>query len=232
MAHIHSPRIVTDGLVLALDAGNTKSYPGSGTTWSDLSGNGNSGTLTNGPTFNSDNGGSIVFDGSNDYVNCGQGLVQAGSWTISAVCRFTVSNRLQAIFCRTGAAPSYPQNYVLAVLSNNKFVVGSSADSYAGVQSTTSISLNTWYYATGTYNSNTKKYSMYVNDNLEGVSPTALVGSPSTAGTQYVTIGAGDGLSAANPMGGRVAIVQLYNRELSTQEIQQNFIANRKRFGL
>jgi hypothetical protein len=60
--------IVTNGLVLALDAAKKDSYPGSGTLWRDISGNGNNGTLTNGPTFNSGNGGSIVFDGVNDYV--------------------------------------------------------------------------------------------------------------------------------------------------------------------
>ena len=54
MALAHSPRIITDGLVLCLDAGNTKSYPGSGTAWSDLSGQGNNGTLTNGPTYSSE----------------------------------------------------------------------------------------------------------------------------------------------------------------------------------
>ena len=68
MAISYNPRIVTDGLVLALDAGNPKSYPGSGTTWTDLSGNGNNGTLTNGPTYSSANGGSIVFDGVDDYA--------------------------------------------------------------------------------------------------------------------------------------------------------------------
>ena len=67
MALAHSPRIVTDGLVFALDAGNTKSYPGSGTVWTDLSRNGNNATLINGPTYSSADGGSIVFDGSNDY---------------------------------------------------------------------------------------------------------------------------------------------------------------------
>ncbi len=71
MAHFHSPRIITDGLVLALDAANQKSYPGSGTTWSDLSGNGNNGTLTNGPTFDSGNNGSIIFDGVDDYITTG-----------------------------------------------------------------------------------------------------------------------------------------------------------------
>ena len=68
MALAHSPRIVTDGLVLALDAGNAKSYPGSGTAWTDLSGNSNNGTLTNGSTYSSVDGGAIVFDGSDDYV--------------------------------------------------------------------------------------------------------------------------------------------------------------------
>ena len=65
----HSPRIVTDGLVFCVDAGDKMSYPGAGTTWTDLSKNRNNGTLTNGPTFNSANGGSIVFDGTNDYAN-------------------------------------------------------------------------------------------------------------------------------------------------------------------
>jgi hypothetical protein len=68
MAFNYSPKIVTDGLVLCLDAANNRSYPGSGTAWTDLSRGGNNGALTNGPTFNSANGGSIVFDGTNDYV--------------------------------------------------------------------------------------------------------------------------------------------------------------------
>ena len=64
-----APSIVTDGLSLYLDAANTRSYPGSGTAWYDLSGNVNHGTLVNGPTFDSGNAGSIVFDGTNKYVN-------------------------------------------------------------------------------------------------------------------------------------------------------------------
>ena len=80
MGLAHSPRIVTDGLVLALDAGNTKSYPGSGTTWTDLSGNSNTGTLTSmdGNNYNSANGGYLDFDGTDDYVDV------SGSITVSA----------------------------------------------------------------------------------------------------------------------------------------------------
>ena len=70
----HSPRIVTDGLVFCVDAANKRSYPGVGTTWTDLTANKNNGTLTNGPTFDSANGGSIVFDGTNDYVDLGSSL--------------------------------------------------------------------------------------------------------------------------------------------------------------
>ena len=63
-----APKISTNGLILYLDAGNTKSYPGTGTTWVDISQSGNNGTLINSPTFNSSNGGGIVFDGVDDYV--------------------------------------------------------------------------------------------------------------------------------------------------------------------
>ena len=69
MSTRYNPSIVRDGLALYLDAANTKSYPGSGTTWTDISGKANTGTLTNGPTFSSDNLGNIAFDGSNDYVS-------------------------------------------------------------------------------------------------------------------------------------------------------------------
>ena len=68
MAFRYSPKIVTDGLVLALDAANHKSYPGSGTAINDLTANNTNGTLTNGPTFNSGNAGSIEFDATNDFI--------------------------------------------------------------------------------------------------------------------------------------------------------------------
>jgi len=74
MAVGYNPRIVTDGLVLCLDAGNTKSYPGSGTTWNDLSGQGNNGTLTNMDGSNYSDG-ALSFDGSNEYVNLTESLI-------------------------------------------------------------------------------------------------------------------------------------------------------------
>ena len=70
MAFFHSPNIVTEGLVFCYDAGDQISYPGTGTTWTDIVGSSN-GTLTNGPTFDTGNGGSLKFDGANDYVDTG-----------------------------------------------------------------------------------------------------------------------------------------------------------------
>ena len=73
MATNGGPNIIEDGLVFAVDATNKKSYPGSGTTWTDLAGN-NIGTLTNSPTFDSGNGGNLVFDGTDDYTQFNQSI--------------------------------------------------------------------------------------------------------------------------------------------------------------
>ena len=83
MAGFAGPNIVTDKLILHLDAANTQSYSGSGTTWTDISSKDNDGTLTNGPTFNSGNMGSIVLDGTNDTVEFSPTVVLSGSYTSS-----------------------------------------------------------------------------------------------------------------------------------------------------
>ena len=91
MAFNYSPKTVTDGLVLYMDAANSKSYVSGSTTWNDISRSGNNGTLINGPTFNSSNGGSIVFDGTNDTTNLGNILnIGLNSWTIS--CWFKINS--------------------------------------------------------------------------------------------------------------------------------------------
>ena len=103
-AYLQSLGIVTDGMVLNLDAGTPLSYPGSGTTWTDLSGNGRNGTLTNGPTYNSANGGSIVFDGSNDYISFNNvttsslGLTSSSGATLSCWLKITLKNVWTGVF--------------------------------------------------------------------------------------------------------------------------------------
>jgi hypothetical protein len=100
MALSHSPRIVTDGLVLCLDAANKRSYPGAGTTWIDLTANKNNGTLVNGPTFDSANGGSIVFDGTNDRVDCGatNAIIGNNPAAVSLITWFKTDNNTQSFY--------------------------------------------------------------------------------------------------------------------------------------
>ena len=76
MSLAHSPRIITDGLVLCLDAGNTKSYPGSGTTWTDLSGQGNNGTLVNGVGYNGSNGGVYLESTGKEHDSEHRGITE------------------------------------------------------------------------------------------------------------------------------------------------------------
>ena len=83
MSYNQQPRIITEGLALCLDAADPKSYPKSGTTWTDRSGQGNNGTLTNGPTFSHDKGGCIEFDGDDDYVAISTYTFGNGDWTVN-----------------------------------------------------------------------------------------------------------------------------------------------------
>ena len=119
----HSPRIVTDGLVMCLDAGNSRSYPGTGTVWTDLAGN--IGTLTNGPTFNSENGGSVVFDGTNDGVDVSGTESFNGplgvSYTLSAWFYPTRTGAWQGVVCKNRSTNTYT---ALFLSDDNKFALG------------------------------------------------------------------------------------------------------------
>ena len=108
------PSMVTNGLVLNLDAGNTSSYIGSGTTWTDLTNSGNNGTLTNGPLFNSGNGGNIVFDGIDDVVGFGNILnMGLNSWTMSCWVKFDGSTGILGIMGKTSYRSNYGRYYFI-----------------------------------------------------------------------------------------------------------------------
>jgi hypothetical protein len=203
MAFANGPKIVTDGLILALDAADRTSYPGSGTTWSDLVGN-NYGTLTNGPTFNSANCGTIVFDGTNDYV------------FINSVTNYK-SICFWVYWDDTG--PLAPWRYLLDSrpgMNQGWFVPSSSSQGsdwkstfyVNGLQVTgcneTNVPKNRWnhVYLEGTNTSYTSTFnfmSRYSNDEQAG---------------------------------GKMGGVCIYNRVLSTEEVLQNYNATKKRFGL
>jgi len=226
-----NPQIVTDGLVLCLDAGNSLSYPGSGTAWSDLSGNGNSGTLINGPTFNSANAGSIVFDGVDDYVSVPKqtAFVNASQFTLmSWMKRRTSSSK---IICYQGADAGDDVSFELWNDGAAYFEVGNASNSYATIGNT-SID---WQYLTmvfdGTQTGNSNRLKCYINGNLLGVAYNGTIPSTSGPSNSVFSIGNSQGIGG-NFSDGNIAQVSIYNRALSASEVLQNYNATKGRFGL
>jgi hypothetical protein len=224
------PEIITSGLILHLDAANNKSYSGSGNIWFDLSGNNNNGTLTNGPIFNSSNGGNIVFDGTNDEINCGNQSTNPNN-LISVTCftKSSIISNYQPLVARVASDYTYINGFELTI-SNSKvraILRGPSGGSALSLLGNTNLLSNIWYMLSFTWNNNTCR--VYVNDKQDnfqtpGVAPTLQLDSVSN-----LLIGkraTGDTLS------GNIAQVCLYNRELSANEIRQNYNALKGRFNL
>lgn len=222
MALAHSPQVVTNGLVLALDAGNLKSYPGSGTIWSNLVGT-NNGTLTNGPTFSTTNGGSIVFDGTNDIVTTT--LTSGTSFTWSVWFRTNViSNGFRNIISiRTNS-------YMLMLLDTSTSNMGFwASDTMTNGRSLNMgpISTNIWYHATFLRegNSITNGYKAYLNGSFRGSANTGTWSS-----SDPIILGGRTDFSQF--LNGNISNVQIYNRALSATEVAQNFNALRGRYGI
>lgn len=219
--------IITNGIILFLDANNTNSYPGSGTAWYDLSGYGNTGTLTNGPTFSSANGGSIVFDGSDDYVNIANASNLNGtSQTVNIWFLYTsIPGNGVSVMGKHDSLGSYSgyNMYLYAGSVGCQFKNGSGAD--VGSLGTV-MSANTWTLITMKF---TIGGTMTIYKNGSKISTTSL-GSLSIV-SQPLRIGRSvDTYWSALP--GRVASVQIYSRELSDDEVLQNFNVTRTRFGI
>jgi hypothetical protein len=214
----HSPSIVINGLVLALDAANPKSYPGSGTNWSDLIGSGNNGTLTNGSYYRSTSGGSIVFDGSDDNVSIGTNGFSFGSspGTLSAWAATRDRTSTRTIVSYGSSVTN--QARFLGVGASNFYFSG-----YGSSISASGISTDTWFNMVGVYDGTNA--SMYVNG--------ALVAGPtdrSSWNTIASNAGIGKNVSNTEYWQGDVAQVSVYNRALSAAEIQQNYNALKGRY--
>ena len=237
------PDLIQDGLALALDAGNRKSYPGSGTVWNDLSGNGNTGTLTNGPTFNSNNGGSIVFDGSNDVVTLGKSLNVGNNFTVGVWAYPTLLGTTRRNLVLNGndygVGGVHRNGWILNTSgagTNNTFFLSIGNDTAYRVAGANTLNINEWTYLVGVVTNGGESITLYKNGR-EVPSYAATVTSPGTISYTFQEFNMGyrqiTGTGpVADPFTGNIAVTQLYNRALSAQEILQNFIATRKRFGL
>ena len=242
MSFHYSPKIITEGLVLYLDAANTHSYPGVGTTWSDLSRSENTGTLINGPTFNSANGGSIVFDGTNDLVEI-TGIENITSFSISVWFKMTgpgntggftntyynslfginsVTNpTTRRILVSTSTNPSIAEGRILVQMGGSNYF---SDNTSIGITTT-----NAWNNVVYTFAANTAR--LYINGIVQTSQSNSGVTFPFVSDSKLY-VGAYSNPIVAYAMLGNIAQTQIYNRALSASEVLQNFNATKTRFGL
>jgi hypothetical protein len=239
MSFNNGPTIVTNGLVLALDAGDRNSYVSGSNTWFDLTG-ANNGTLTNGPTFNSGSGGSIVFDGTNDYVEIPgtqfRNLLSTDC-TISLFLGFENKSGLTfptIIGSMTFDNPWRGWRIVADNVSNILFfsnasgVNGNSQDSLE-FNYTLPNNINTLTHLTATWVASTREKKTYVNGVLtnSGISTRAFSANSTNMQIGRTSEGFGD-----NYLRGKIPSIQIYNRALSADEVLQNYNATKGRFGL
>jgi hypothetical protein len=218
--------MITNGLAYCLDAANVRSYPGSGTTWTDLSGNGRTGTLTNGPSYNSSNGGSIVFDGVNDYVSIGSSTYTLNAGVSMEMWVYlTARDRNQGFMSlNSGGAGPYINFWMPSGNTMRWEVIGTTASGYSTINSTTTFAINTWYHVVGTANL-TNTY-IYVNGALETSQ------SMSNQPTSITATGYIGNYETSYPSASRIAMAKVYTRPLSADEVTQNFNSLRTRFGI
>ena len=226
MGFFRGPKIVTDGLVLHLDAANTKSYPGSGTTWFDKSGNRNNGTLTNGPTFSSTNGGSIVFDESNDYASL-PNLSLNYPFNISFWAK-EVTGNTSGPHITFSDPTQVGKSIFIGLIVNGAGTMRMAYYDGSFSSTTTPASLNTIYHISGNFTST--GFDLYAN----GVFKSTLAGAKNKVWTDTSTsynvcllnrVGIGY-------YGGSVYQVTMHNRALSATEILQNYNATKSRYNL
>lgn len=237
MAFYRGPNVVTNGLVLCLDAANTLSYPGSGTTWSDLSGNNNTGSLINGPTFNSANGGSIVFDGTDDYVNLGlipqlngvQVNLTIDLWVMtSQIKTYSIIYSVYSNF----SSPGLLNSMVRFDNNNITYYMSSNTANFQTITYLLNPIINNWYNIVVTVGGTTSApvATIYVNgtsvksQNMAAVYPNINTTIDFRLGSSVFT--------SAEVLNGRIATTKCYTRALSAAEVQQNYEATKTRFGL
>jgi len=219
----NSGSVVTTGLELYLDAGNASSYPGSGTTWTDLTVNGRNGTLIGGPTYSATNGGSIVFDGSNDLVQC------TGSLTVTAATFVTWIRR-------NGNQGQYDG----ILFSRGTNVTGMSFQVSNQIGYTWNDAFNTYNWQSGLVVPDLTWCMVAVS--VTSTAATAYLCQTSGITTSTNTVSHTSSLIndikiaqdefSTRYFTGNIAIAQLYNIALSADQIAQNFAADRARFGV
>ena len=234
------PEVVTNGLVLCLDAANPKSYSGTGTSWFDVSSEQNHGTLVNSPVYSTDNSGRFNFTASSDQYATVQHTSKLSDEIFSQTLFSTLESwvnvsTFQNWTCMINQAfgASYSNTTGPGLWSNStgyQFVVAAGVNSNpTGGSRTLSYTANTnqWYHIAGTIQGTDMR--MYVNGVLHQSTTTSIL--PVTSNTSTITIGK-RATTASPSIAGSLSQIRIYNRPLLATEILQNFNATRGRFGI
>ena len=229
MSTHYNPLIVRDGLIVNVDAANKLSYPGTGNTWFDLSKNGKNGSMTGGASFSSDFGGVIDFDGINDYVNFGIGN------TFLPMAAFAVDIWFRCFGLVSPSTSSGLFGFTYAV----RLVLDESSMSFRCHDGTNTTSVSSsgstnfrdgsWYNVVAYHTGSVQ--GIYVNSKFRGSINASWPGT-SNWPTNGWGLGADQNNVSATRFYGQMATYKMYNRALTPQEMQQNFNAARRRFGV
>jgi hypothetical protein len=231
--------LITNGLFVNLDASNAASYPGTGITVTDLTGNGNTGTLTNGPTYSSSAGGCFVLDGTNDFIN----LVSNASLCAKTSAPITMSMWIYMSSLKDcGFFGKLTNNFGFDgyIAGTTATGIPNSTTNGTGVDrrlsgASSAFSINTWYFVTfiTQITSTASSTKFYVNTTL---SYSGAHGSDSYNESNALRLGMGyyevSPATYGTNMNGRIGAFYFYTRELSLSEITQNFNATRTRYGV
>jgi hypothetical protein len=232
---VETPTLIIQGLVFQADAGNLASYAGSGTIWNDLSGS-NQGTLTNGPSYTTGNGGSVVFDGIDDVISFGNILnMGLASWTISCWVKFDGGSGLMGIIGKTSYR-SYEGRYSIYIDNNNLVAFFQPGPSSMIISTPLTPYLdNKFHQLTLSINRSSMMY-FYVDGISVGtpldVSSTSAM-NPNSSDKFYIgSYASNDGQNPLYFFKGNMGQALIYNRALSAQEVTTNFNVHKSRFGL
>jgi len=230
MTQSHSPETVTDGLVSYWDAGNIKSYPKTGSTWTDLKPTTNI-TLSGSPTFSSNNKGYLSFASASSQYGTATSSGDLATWTVECFVRFTASysSKVSTIICGqfngsnkfnfSIGTNNSPNNYNIAVGFFDGAWHNTTGITYAQ---------NQWFHITGSYDGATIK--QFTNGTL--VDSLNYAGTPSSGGEWRINRRWDDVVSSGNLFDIDLAALRIYNRALTNAEIIQNYNSIRGRFGI
>ena len=212
MGIAYNTSLVTDGLIVYVDAANPRSYSGTGNTWYDLSGNNNHMTLVNGVAYSTNNGGIMQTDGTNDYIVLSPFNQVTTNHTIMAAVRYSGATRGRII-------TSFSNNWLLGHWNNQNPVYYAEGWMVGpGVASNTN-----WQITTGVENYSSDIWSMYINGSL------SVSNSNGSQGPNGLCLGAW--LGSGEYSTAEISFLMFYNRLLTADEIKQNYNAIKKRFG-